>query len=121
MVLGPLLAHFAVVPPLAGFAMFALGGIVAAIVGLVSLVQLVRGYGLTAGGALGLIAAVAFVFLATSQGRGHPRINDFTTDPADPPAFRGERSTRTLGATWPTRRTGLPSSASAAPTCIRRC
>ena len=87
MIVGPLLAHFGVVPPLAGFGMFALGGIVAAVVGLVSLVQLVRGYGLTTGGALGLLAAVAFVYLAASQGGGHPRINDFTTDPADPPAF----------------------------------
>src|SRR5258707_7134615 len=84
---GPMLELFGVAPPLAGFGMFALGGIVAAIVGLVSLVQLVRGYGLTTGGALGLIAAVAFVYLAASQGGGHPRINDFTTDPADPPAF----------------------------------
>jgi uncharacterized protein (DUF1499 family) len=87
MLLGPLLAHFEVVPPLAGFGMFALGGIVAAIVGLVSLVQLVRGYGITAGGALGLIAAAGFVYIAVSQGGGHPRINDFTTDLADPPAF----------------------------------
>jgi uncharacterized protein (DUF1499 family) len=87
MILGPLLAHFEILPPLAGFATFALGGIVAAIVGLVSLVQLFRGYGLTAGGALGLVAAAAFVFIAVSQGGGHPRINDFTTDPADPPAF----------------------------------
>jgi len=87
MLLGPLLAHFGVVPPLAGFGMFALGGIVAAIVGLVSLVQLVRGYGLTPGGAVGLIAAIAFFYLAASQGGGHPRINDFTTDPADPPVF----------------------------------
>jgi uncharacterized protein (DUF1499 family) len=87
MLLGPLLAHFEVVPPLGGFAAFALGGIVAAIVGLLSLVQLVRGHGLTAGGALGLIAAVGFVYIAVSQGGGHPRINDFTTDLADPPAF----------------------------------
>jgi uncharacterized protein (DUF1499 family) len=87
MLLGPLLAHFEIVPPLAGFAMFALGGIVAAIVGLVSLVQLVRGYGITTGGALGLIAAAGFVYIAVSQGGGHPRINDFTTDLADPPAF----------------------------------
>ena len=87
MLLGPLLAHFEVVPPLAGFGMFALGGIVAAIVGLVSLVQLVRGYGITAGGALGLIAAAGFIYIAASQGGGHPRINDFTTDLADPPAF----------------------------------
>ena len=87
MLLGPFLAHFEIVPPLAGFATFALGGIVAAIVGLVSLVQLVRGYGITAGGALGLLAAAGFVYIAVSQGGGHPRINDFTTDLADPPAF----------------------------------
>ena len=92
MLLGPLLAHFEIVPPLAGFATFALGGIVAAIVGLVSLVQLVRGYGITAGGALGLIAAVGFVYIAVSQGGGQPRINDFTTDLADPPAFTHAKS-----------------------------
>ena len=92
MLLGPLLAHFEVVPPLAGFGMFALGGIIAAIVGLVSLVQLVRGYGITAGGALGLLAAVGFVYIAVSQGGGHPRINDFTTDLADPPAFTHAKS-----------------------------
>jgi uncharacterized protein (DUF1499 family) len=34
-----------------------------------------------------LVAGVAFVAIA-SRGFGHPRINDFTTDVADPPAFR---------------------------------
>jgi uncharacterized protein (DUF1499 family) len=87
MILGPLLAHFAVVPPLAGFAMFALGGIVSILVGLASLVQRARGRPMTTGGGLALLAALVFVGLASSGG-GHPRINDFTTDLADPPAFR---------------------------------
>ena len=91
MILGPVLAHFAIVPPLAGFAAFALGGIVSIIVGIASLVQRARGRALTTGGALALLAALAFVGVA-SGGRGHPRINDFTTDPADPPAFRNATS-----------------------------
>ena len=86
MVLGPLLAHFGIVPPIAGFVLFAIGGIVSVITGLVSLVQLVRGRRLTMGGGLGVLAGLAF-FAIASQGSGYPRINDFTTDPADPPAF----------------------------------
>src|SRR4030095_11471917 len=43
--------------------------------------------GSTAGAPLGVSAAAGFVFIAVSQGGGHPRINDFTTDLADPPAF----------------------------------
>jgi uncharacterized protein (DUF1499 family) len=83
---GPLLAHFGVTRPLVGFALFALGGIVSVFVGLASIVQLVRGHGLTAGGALAVLIGVVFVAIA-SGGRGYPRINDFTTDTADPPAF----------------------------------
>jgi uncharacterized protein (DUF1499 family) len=85
--LGPLAAHWQLVPPLAGFALFALGGIVAALVGVASVVQLVRGRRLTLGGALGVLVGAVFVGIATRSG-GHPRINDFTTDLADPPAFR---------------------------------
>jgi uncharacterized protein (DUF1499 family) len=83
---GPLLAHFAVTRPLVGFGVFALGGLVAVVTGLVSLVQLARGRGLTTGGALGVLAGLAFVVVA-ARGVGHPRINDFTTDLDDPPAF----------------------------------
>ena len=84
---GPLIAHFRVVPPLGGFALFALGGLVSVVTGLVSIVQVVRGAGLTLGGGLGVLAGLCFFGIA-SQGAGHPRINDFTTDPSDPPAFR---------------------------------
>jgi uncharacterized protein (DUF1499 family) len=87
MVSGPLVSHFGVTPPLGGFVLFALGGIIAVIVGLVSVVQLVRGRGLTIGGGLGLVVGIVF-FAIVLQGRGYPRINDFTTDTADPPAFQ---------------------------------
>ena len=86
MVTGPLVAHFELVPPIVGFVLFAIGGIVSVITGLVSLVQLVRGRGLTMGGGIGVVAAVVFLVIA-SRGAGVPRINDFTTDPSDPPAF----------------------------------
>lgn len=89
--LGPLLAHLAVVPPLGGFALFALGGLVSVLVGLVSVVQVVRGKGLTLGGGLGVLAGLVF-FAIAGQGAGYPRINDFTTDPTDPPAFRAAGS-----------------------------
>ena len=75
------------VPPLGGFVPFALGGLVALVTGLVSLVQLVRGRGLTLGGGLAVLGGLTLLALA-SRGAGHPRINDFTTDLADPPTFR---------------------------------
>lgn len=83
---GPLLAHFRITPPIVGFGVFALGGLLAILVGVASLVQLVRGRGVTAGGACA--ALLGFVFFAIAfQGRGYPRINDFTTDLDDPPAY----------------------------------
>ena len=87
MAIGPLIAHFRIVPPLGGFVVFALGGLVSVVTGLVSIVQGLRGRGLTLGGGLGVLAGVCFIGIA-SRGAGHPRINDFTTDPTDPPAFR---------------------------------
>jgi uncharacterized protein (DUF1499 family) len=86
MAIGPLLSHFGVTPPLGGFVVFALGGLVSALTGIASLVQVLRGRALTAGGALGLVAGAAFLFFA-SKGVGKPRINDFTTDVTDPPAY----------------------------------
>lgn len=86
-VVGPPLAWARLVPPLAGFGLFALGGIVALLVGLASLVQAVRGRGLTPGGGLALGVGIVLVALAV-RGHGGPMINDFTTDVANPPAFR---------------------------------
>lgn len=85
--IGPLVAHFGVLPPLGGFALFALGGLVSILTGIVSVVALIRGRPLTLGGGLGVLAGIAF-FAIARQGAGYPRINDFTTDTADPPAFR---------------------------------
>jgi uncharacterized protein (DUF1499 family) len=87
MALGPLIAHFSMGPPLAGFVPFALGGLVSIITGLVSVVQVIRGKPLTLGGGLGVLAGLGFFAIAL-QGAGYPRINDFTTDPADPPTYR---------------------------------
>jgi len=86
-VVGPLLAHFAVVPSLAGFGIFALGGLASLIAAIGGIVRAVRGRGLGAGGAVALVVGIVFVALA-SRGAGVPRINDFTTDMADPPAFK---------------------------------
>jgi uncharacterized protein (DUF1499 family) len=49
-------------------------------------VGLVRGRGIHPGG-LVAIAAAALLVASARQGAGLPRINDFTTDLADPPAF----------------------------------
>ena len=87
LVVGPSLAWLRVVPGLAGFVVFALGGVVSVLVGIASVVQALRGRGITPGGSVALVAGLAFVVIA-SRGRGAPPINDFTTDLADPPAFQ---------------------------------
>ena len=86
-VVGPALAALRLVPALVGFVLLAIGGLVGLVVGLASLVQRARGRRLTPGGVAGLTAGIVLVVLA-SRGAGVPRINDFTTDPNDPPAFR---------------------------------
>src|SRR5206468_2027803 len=86
-VLGPALAWLRIVPGLVGFVLFALGGLVAILVGLASAVSAARGRGLGAGGGAALLCGIVFVAIA-ARGAGAPRINDFTTDLAQPPAFR---------------------------------
>src|SRR5262245_8150520 len=86
-VVGPLLAWLRVVPGLWGFVLFALGGVVAIVVGILALIRALRGRGFDVGGAAALVVAVVFV-AAAARGRGYPRINDFTTDLDDPPSFR---------------------------------
>ena len=85
-VLGPALAGLRLVPGIVGFALLALGGIVGLAVGLVSVVRAARGRGLGRGGAVAVGVGAVFLALAL-RSAGAPRINDFTTDPADPPAF----------------------------------
>jgi hypothetical protein len=67
--------------------LFAVGGIIGLAVAVASLIQIARGRRLGTGGIAALLVAVIFV-VAAARGSGHPRINDFSTDLADPPAFR---------------------------------
>lgn len=83
---GPLLAWLRVMPGLAGFALFAIGGLVATLVTLAALVQAARGHGFSRARMLTALAGAAFVALAVGS-RGAPAINDFTTDLDAPPAF----------------------------------
>lgn len=90
-VVGPLLAHFGVVRSLAGFGIFALGGLLGIITTLLGLVAVIRSQGASRAMALrgfipALIVAVAFL-VAASGGGGYPRINDITTDLSNPPQF----------------------------------
>jgi uncharacterized protein (DUF1499 family) len=90
-VAGPVLAFVRVVPALAGFGLFALGGLLAVIVSILSVIRLVRGRRVGLGGGVALVTGACFLVIASRAGGG-PRINDFTTDVADPPAFRHARS-----------------------------
>ena len=86
-VLGPLLAHLGVVKPMVGFVTFVLGGIGGLVAGVTALVSLLRGRSL---GIQQWAAAAVALLMVGILGRsgGAPRINDFTTDPSDPPVFR---------------------------------
>lgn len=90
---GPALAFARLVPALVGFALFALGGLLALIVSILSVIRLVRGRSVGLGGGLAIVTGALFLLLASRSGGG-PRINDFTTDVADPPAFRQARALR---------------------------
>lgn len=90
-VLGPLGAHFGITPPMTGFLIFALGGILGLASLVLGLIGAARHTGSARGAALrgvivgGAVAAV-FVLLAVGS-RGAPRINDITTDMDRPPRF----------------------------------
>ena len=85
---GPLLARFDVVPPMTGFALFALGGLLGIVTFLVALVTAARRGFVAAGPAfvLGLVLSGTFAGVAMPA-RNVPRINDITTDSANPPQF----------------------------------
>src|SRR5205814_8309904 len=85
-VIGLALAWLGVVRGLVAFVLFGLGGLTGVVVGVTAVLQAARGRGLGRGGAVALVVGVVFLALA-SRGAGKPRINDFTTDPADPPAL----------------------------------
>jgi uncharacterized protein (DUF1499 family) len=85
-VAGPLLAHVGVLPALAGFGLFALGGLLGIIAAVLGIVRLARGGGASAGLAVGAVLTVTFLIVAAG-GRNVPRINDITTDTTNPPQF----------------------------------
>lgn len=88
MIAGPAVAYVGLAPPVIGFGIFvlsALAGLIAVAWGLVA--RLRRGHGLVAA-LLGLVPVAAVVVpAAMSMSAGAPRINDITTDLADPPAL----------------------------------
>jgi uncharacterized protein (DUF1499 family) len=90
-VIGPVLAHFQVVAPLAGFVAFGLAGLIALIVTVIGLIAVIRGPSanrqLAWRGLLpALVVVVVFVALASRRGNVPP-INDITTDTTNPPQF----------------------------------
>jgi len=87
-VAGPLLAWLRLVPALIGFYLFALGGLTSLIIGLATIVGLLRGRRYGGARTVGVLVGALFVFLAVRGSGGAPPINDFTTSLDDPPAFR---------------------------------
>jgi len=85
-IVGPLLAHFWVVPSLTGFVLFDLGGLLGLVALGLGVTAALRGHGAGAGLALGGLMTVVFLGLA-SGGAKVPRINDITTDTVNPPRF----------------------------------
>jgi uncharacterized protein (DUF1499 family) len=85
-VLGPLMAHLAVVPAMAGFVVFGLGGLLGLLALVVGIIGILRGRGATLGLALGLVITLAFLAIAVPSGK-LPPINDITTDTMNPPQF----------------------------------
>jgi uncharacterized protein (DUF1499 family) len=86
-------AYFGAVAPFVGFRAFLIGTLLALIGGILG----AFGLRATRGGVRGrdrawfavIVGALAlgFVLAGALPGRGAPRINDFTSDPADPPIF----------------------------------
>jgi uncharacterized protein (DUF1499 family) len=101
---GVVCAHFAVVTPFTGFRAFLLGNLLA----LIGLILGAFGLRATRGGVGGrdrawfavIVGALALGLMVAGAlpGRGAPRINDFTTNPADPPQFEyAKRDPETRG------------------------
>jgi len=90
---GPLLGHFSVIAPMQGFGAFGLGSLIAVVGGVLGAFGLRatrNGVGGRDRAGFAVIVgalALAGVLSGALPGRGLPRINDFTTNPADPPLF----------------------------------
>lgn len=88
LVVGPLLAFLRIVPPIAGFVLFGLSGLLALAALIVGGVTATRrsASAATANLAIG-VALVALFGVVSAPGRQVPRINDITTDTTNPPTF----------------------------------
>lgn len=89
-IVGPLFAHFRIVPPLAGFAILAIGLLDAAIALVCGALALLRDGTASRSAALGGIFAALLVVgpgLAVASSVNLWRIGDITTDTASPPQF----------------------------------
>src|SRR4029450_7887680 len=90
-ILGPVLAHFELVRPLVGFATFGFGLLLAILCLLLGVVALALGpsgtRSATGGGMLPAVGVILVVLVASGARSGIPRINDITTDTANPPDF----------------------------------
>lgn len=91
LLLGPLAAYLEVIPPLAGFGVFALAIPVALIGTLLAIVSLIRGpadrRGTAWQGLLSCVLVLGVILAVAAPGGNVPRINDITTDTQDPPTF----------------------------------
>jgi len=85
-VVGPAIAHFRLVPAMVGFLVFDLGGLLGLIALVAGIIGAVRGGGAGLGLVLGGVVTVVFFAIAARGGKV-PRINDITTDTANPPQF----------------------------------
>jgi len=85
-VLGPLGAHFGVFPPIVGFLLFVLAGVIGLLNSFAALVALRRGGGRRAIAAIVLSEIPGLLLIYSSaRGFGKPAINDISTDLAEPP------------------------------------
>ncbi len=86
LVIGPLAAHFEVVPPLGGFGAFVVAGVVGLFNSVAGVFALRRGARRRAIATIVLSEIPVLVLIyATASGLGKPAINDITTDLAEPP------------------------------------
>jgi uncharacterized protein (DUF1499 family) len=89
--IGPALAHFEVVKPIAGFGVFAAGILLSLLCLVLGLIAVAIGpsgtRGATGGGMLPAAIVLLAVFVASGAGQNYPRINDITTNTVNPPVF----------------------------------
>src|SRR5574337_1165599 len=83
---GPLLAHVDLVPPMVGFGLFGVGGLLGLSALVTGILATLRGGGLSSGLAAGAMVTAIFLTVA-APGRKFPPINDITTDTVNPPEF----------------------------------